>query len=169
MITVNSRKYDGSIRRTWKCELGERRDSLLIFVGEFDNDIEHPDLGHIKKGTISYEYYWLDRWYNIFRFHEPSGELKYFYCNINMPPKFGDDVLDYVDLDIDVLVRPDFSYVVLDRHDYEKNAELFGYPVELKARVEKALNEVLELVRARDLPGVPELFATSSKELRESV
>jgi len=168
MIIVNSRKYDGSIRRSWKCELVDRSDSLLIFVGEFESDVDHPDLGHIRKGTISYEYYWLDRWYNIFRFHEPSGELRYFYCNVNMPPKFADDVLDYVDLDIDVLVRPDFSYVVLDRQDYERNAELFGYPIELKARVEKALTEVLELVGARNLPQVPELFATSSTELRES-
>jgi uncharacterized protein len=152
MITVNSRKYDGTIRRSWTCELIERQDPLLLFVGEFENDVEHPDLGCIARGTVSYEYYWLDRWYNIFRFHEPSGSLRNFYCNINMPPSFDGSVLDYVDLDIDILVWPDFSYTILDRDDYERNAARFGYPPEVDERVETAVKELLEMIGRRNLP-----------------
>ena len=161
MITVNSRKFDGTIRRSWQCEFVERRDSVLVFVGEFDADVEHDDLGLIKKGTISYEYYWLDRWYNIFRFHEPTGEVRNFYCNIAMPPTFADGVLDYVDLDIDILIGPDFRANVLDVKDFEHNAVTFGYSTEVKAMVEVALKELLEVFERRDMPGVPELFATS--------
>ncbi|HUR97886.1 MAG TPA: DUF402 domain-containing protein [Pyrinomonadaceae bacterium] len=161
MIAINSRKFDGTIRRSWHCELVERRSSLLIFVGEFDADVQHSELGRIQKGTVSYEYYWLDRWYNIFRFHEPSGKLRNFYCNISMPPKFENDVLDYVDLDIDVLAGPDLAPTVLDREDYERNAELFNYPDELRAKVEITLAELLEHFEKRDVPGAPDLFATS--------
>ena len=135
MITVNSRKYDGTIRRTWHCELIGARGSLLELSGEFENDVYHPELGHIRKGTVSYEYYWLDRWYNIFRFHEPTGELRNYYCNVNMPPSFGNETLDYIDLDIDVLVRPDQSYVVLDQDDFKHSTEMFGYPDDLQAKV----------------------------------
>ncbi len=168
MITVNSRKFDGTIRRSWKCQLVERRDPLLVFVGEFDSELHHPELGHIRKGTVSYEYYWLDRWYNIFRFHEPSGELRNFYCNINMPPEFEYDVLNYIDLDIDVLVRPDLSYIVLDREEFERNARSFGYPPELRERVEETLKELRKLIETQNLPGVPEMFATSASEPRET-
>ena len=152
MITVNSRSYDGSIRRSWTCKLIERDGPLLVFVGEFDREIEHPDLGRIEKGTVSYEYYWLDRWYNIFRFHTPSGELRNFYCNISMPPTFEAEVLDYVDLDIDIVVWPDMSYQVLDREDYVENATKFSYPPEVDAKVEETLNELLELIAKRELP-----------------
>lgn len=168
MITVNSRKFDGTVRRTWTCELVEERDSLLVFVGTFDADIHHSELGHIAAGTRSYEYYWLDRWYSIFRFHEPSGSLRNFYCNLNMPPKFADGILDYVDLDIDVVVWPDGSYDILDRDDYETNAERFGYTDEVKEKVERTLKELLELIESKDLPGVPDNFATSVTEQRES-
>ena len=168
MITVNSRKFDWAIRRTWQCELIEQRDSLLVLVGEFDIDVTHTDLGEIKKGTVSYEYYWLDRWYNIFRFHEPTGELRNFYCNINVPPVFEDDVLDYVDLDIDVLLKPDLSFVVLDREDYAKNAERYGYPDEVNEKVEETLKELLELIETRIVPGAPELFETLDSARRES-
>lgn len=168
MITINSRKYDGTIRRSWRCELIDRVESMLVFIGEFDVDIQHADLGHIKKGTTSHEYYWLDRWYNVFQFHEPSGELKSYYFNINMPPTFEDGVLDYVDLDIDVLVRPDLSFVILDLDDYERNAEDFGYSAELKAKVEETLADIVKSIEVRHLSGIPELFATSTPEVRES-
>ena len=167
MITVNSRKYDGSIRRTWTCELIEQQGSLLAMVGEFDMTVDHRDLGRIEKGTISHEYYWLDRWYSVFRFHEPSGSLRNFYCNINMPPSFSGDVLDLVDLDIDVLVWPDLSHHVLDRDDYERNATRFGYPNHINEKVEEALNELLELIKTRNLPGAAEMHATSGAARRE--
>ena len=165
MITVNSRKFDGTIRRSWKCDFVGRRDSLLMFVGEFDADIEHEDLGLIRKGTISYEYFWLDRWYNIFRFHEPTGELRNFYCNIAMPPQFANEVLEYVDLDIDILIDRDFRTSVLDREEYELNSRAFGYPSEIKIHVEDAIKELLEVFETHDMPSVPELFGTSDRAL----
>ena len=38
----------------------------------FDEEIEHELLGTISSGTISTEYYWLDRWYNVFRFSDSN-------------------------------------------------------------------------------------------------
>jgi protein associated with RNAse G/E len=152
VITVNSRKFDGSIRRTWTCRLIEQKGPLLVFEGVFDSDVRHNDLGFIRRGTISYEYYWLDRWYNVFRFHEPEGELRNYYCNINMPPIFVDGVLDYVDLDLDVLVWKDFSYEILDREEFEENAAKYGYSEELRNKVEASLKEITELIDTRSFP-----------------
>ena len=124
----------------------------MIFVGEFENDVSHSHLGLICRGTISYEYYWLDRWYNVFRFHEPDGNFRNYYCNINMPPTYQNNVLDYVDLDIDVLVRDDLSLKMLDEDEYRRNSEVFNYPDELKASVERSLEELLNLIRNREFP-----------------
>jgi len=124
----------------------------MIFVGEFENDVSHSHLGLIRRGTISYEYYWLDRWYNVFRFQEPDGNFRNYYCNINMPPTYQNNVLDYVDLDIDVLVRDDLSLKMLDEDEYRRNSEVFNYPDELKASVERSLEELLNLIRNREFP-----------------
>ncbi len=153
IITVNSRKYDQSIRRSWECRLLEQSGSQLVFVGEFADEVSHPDLGLIKKGTISYEYYWLDRWYSIFRFHEPGGEFRNYYCNINMPPVFENGVLDFVDLDIDVLVWPDSRYLVLDEDEYEENAVKFGYPDNVKTAVSETLSNLIKIIKNKGLPG----------------
>lgn len=151
-ITVNSRKFDQSIRRTWTGELIERSDPLIVIVGEFDRDVEHPGLGSISRGTISYEYYWLDRWYNVFRFHEPNGNLRNYYCNVAMPPTFADDVLDYVDLDIDLVVWPDNHHEVVDRVDFERNFVKFGYPEEFRDRAEACICELVEMIENREFP-----------------
>lgn len=151
-VTVNSRKYDLSIRRTWHCRLIERKDPLLVFVGEFDSDVGHPDLGLVAKGTVSYEYYWLDRWYNIFRFHEPNGSLRNFYCNINMPPTFQEGVLDYVDLDIDIVVWPDGRIRTLDAEEFDKNLAIFDYPTAIIGQTRNALTELMNLIESRQYP-----------------
>jgi len=149
---INSRKFNGEIHRSWKADFIEKRDSMLIFVGKFEQEVRHPKLGVIRRGTISYEYYWLDCWFNIFKFHEPEGELRNFYCNVNMPPKFENNVLDYVDLEIDVLVSKDFSIEVLDREEFEENSQLFSYSESLITKTFQTLDELLELIKARAFP-----------------
>ncbi len=151
-FTINSRRFDSTIRRRWECTLVEQIDSLLVFRGVFDSDVSHKDLGLIRRGTISYEYYWLDRWYNVFRFHEPEGRLRNYYCNINMPPSYKAEVLDYVDLDIDVVVWNDFSYKVLDMDEYEAGAEAFGYPEHIRSQVKIALADLIGLIAGREFP-----------------
>ena len=151
-VTIMSKSYDGQTKRSWACRLIEQNGPQLLFVGEFDRDVEHPDLGLIKAGTVSYEYYWTDRWYNIFRFHEPTGELRNFYCNVNMPPTFADGLLEYVDLDLDLLVMPDLRYKILDREEFELNAARFNYPESVRWGAESALSELVGIVTSGGLP-----------------
>ncbi|MEP7212181.1 MAG: DUF402 domain-containing protein [Acidobacteriota bacterium] len=150
--TILSKNYDGTLRKSWKCRLVHQDGPELLFVGEFEKDVSHSELGFIKRGTISYEYYWLDRWFNVFRFHEPTGGLRNYYCNVNMPPTFVGGILEYVDLDLDLLVWPDFNYTVLDREEFESNAELYGYSASVRSHAKSALAELISMAESRTLP-----------------
>jgi uncharacterized protein len=152
LFTINSRKFDQSIHRSWRAELIERQDSLLVFLGVFEEEVNHPNLGVIRRGTVSSEYYWLDRGYNIFRFQEPGGALRNFYCNLNLPPTLENDSLDYIDLDVDVLVWQNFRYEILDLDEFAENAEKYKYSEELKQIVDTNLKELIELIEAREFP-----------------
>lgn len=151
-IVVRSLNFDRSLRRSWKCELVGRTDEMLTLVGTFDREVIHPDLGVIQLGTRSTEYFWFDRWYNVFRFDEPNGELRNFYCNINLPPTLENGVLEYVDLDIDVVLWPDGSHEVLDRNEFEQNTEAFDYPIETIAKVETTLRHLISAIKAGGFP-----------------
>jgi protein associated with RNAse G/E len=152
VITVNARKYDGRIRRSWVGGLVSRKDGLITLLAHFSETHVHSDLGTIHAGTISLEHFWLDRWYNVFHFREPDGTPKATYTNITMPASFDGSVIDYVDLDIDVIHWPDGRVDVLDQDDFERNSVEYSYPDEVKRSAENALKEVLGLIERREFP-----------------
>ncbi len=152
LVTINSRKFDGQIHRSWKVKVIKIKTPLLVFIGVFEEEVKHPHLGVIGRGTISREFYWLNCWYNIFQFYEPDGGLRNFYCNINLPPKFENNVLDYTDLDIDLLVWNDFSYRVLDLDEFEENAARFSYSNELRHKALSSLEHLIFLVKNKSFP-----------------
>lgn len=151
-IRVRVLKYDGTEHRTWAARVVKQMDSLLILDAVFDEEIQHDLIGTIASGTNSTEYYWLDRWYNVFRFCDRHGALMSFYCNVNLPPSFEGQVLQYVDLDIDLLVKPDYSYQVLDLEDFEANARAYDYPREVRENAHAALDELVQLIETRSFP-----------------
>ena len=151
-VTIISRKYDLSVRRSWQCGLVTQNNGLLVLVGVFGEAVIHADLGEIAKGTVSFEYYWLDRWYNIFQFHEPDGELRNFYCNVSEPPNLEKNVLDYVDFDLDILVWKDFSYEILDLEEFDENRRKFKYPSKIIKKVHQSVSEIELLIQNRRFP-----------------
>ncbi|HEY0097834.1 MAG TPA: DUF402 domain-containing protein [Pyrinomonadaceae bacterium] len=151
-VTVHARKFDGRLHREWQAGLVRRVGSLVVVEGVFAEEIRHDQLGTIAPGTLSAEYYWTDRWYSVFRFHEPWGALRNYYCNINQPAKFDGHVLTFTDLDIDVLVAPDFSYRILDEEEFAANAALYGYPESVRESARHALAELLSLIERREHP-----------------
>jgi len=151
-ITVRTYKYDGTEHRHWRAQLTKRENSLLILNAKFEEEIQHPLLGVIAQGTSSVEFYWLDRWYNIFRFYQPSGVLRNFYCNINVPPVFHRNVLSYIDLDTDIVVAPDLSYSILDEDEFAANAVRFKYPLEVQHQSRQALRQLITLIESRYFP-----------------
>ncbi len=151
-VIVRACKFDGAEHRRWPARLVRREGSLLVLDATFEEEINHELLGKIARGTQSLEYYWTDRWYNIFRFSEPWGELRNYYCNVNVPPTLESGVLSYIDLDIDVLVAPNLSYSILDEDEFEANALRFGYSEEVKRNAHHALDDLIELIEKREFP-----------------
>jgi hypothetical protein len=151
-IVVHSCKHDGRVHRSWPARVARREGSLIVLDALFAEEVRHSLIGTIEAGTVSTEFFWTDRWYCVFRFQKPSGELLKFYCNINTPPTLESGVLTFVDLDVDVLVQPDHSYEVLDEDEFERHAELYQYPDYYRFRVHEALDEIRRLIENRQFP-----------------
>jgi hypothetical protein len=151
-ITVKVLKYDGSDHRQWSGTVSRRDGSLLQLEAAFSTDVTHDLLGQIRQGTRLVEYYWLDRWFNVFRFLHDDGSTRLFYCNVTTPPKLEAGLLTYVDLDIDVLATPDFSYEVLDADEFEANGRLYGYSEEIKTKSQAAVDELTAMIESREFP-----------------
>jgi len=150
IITVNSKKFKSDKSKTWTAKLLTEKDGFRLLLGEFKTEIIHAYLGVIRRGTLSYEFFWQDRWYSIFRFHEPDGSLRNFYCNVNTPPEFAENSITYVDLDIDIVVWGDFTHEVLDMEEFEKN--LPNYSQEMIFESRRSLEELENMIKSRKFP-----------------
>jgi len=151
-ITVRVLKYDGTEYRRWSAGLTGREGSLLILDAEFEDEVQHESLGNIPQGTQTIEYYWLDHWYNIFRFLKNDGTTRLYYCNVSLPPIFEGAELQYTDLDIDILVQPDLSYQVLDVEEFEANSARYGYSGEIQRNARAAVDELTSMIGTRQFP-----------------
>src|SRR3970282_170881 len=96
--------------------------------------------------------FWRDRWYNVFRLSRPNCPLALWYCNVTTPAVFDGRHLSYVDLDLDVAVRPDGCVELLDEDEFEQHQRTYGYPAEVIARAEDAAHEVSQLARSGGFP-----------------
>jgi len=73
-----------------------------------------------KKADRFVEYYYSDRWYNIFVIYDrDDGRLKGWYCNVGTPAVIEDQVVSYVDLALDLWVSTDGKQTVLDQDEFE--------------------------------------------------
>jgi protein associated with RNAse G/E len=151
-IVVRSCKHDGRVQRSWPARVERLKGSLIVLEAFFAEEIKHSLIGNIEAGTLSTEFFWTDRWYSVFRFQAPDGRLLKFYCNINTPPTFESGALTFVDLDVDVLVQPDYSFAVLDEDEFERHAELYVYPEAYRVYVQEALDELRHLIEYRRFP-----------------
>ena len=123
---------------------------MIIIEALFDRaDMPFMDVV-FKNGDRFVEYYYTDRWYNIFAIHDRDDQqVKGWYCNIGMPAVFEEGIVSYVDLALDLWVSMDGTQTVLDEDEFE--ALKLDEP--LRAAALKALEELKTLFLKEKPPG----------------
>lgn len=153
-IRVRSFRYDKSINKEWTANVEEINGSLIVLSGRFATRVEHPVLGIIEAGTMTVEYFWTDRWYNLFRFLDDDGSVKLDYFNIATPAVLSDRILDFVDLDLDLVVRGSGRIEILDEEEFRLNSIRFGYDAETVHRAHDSLKSVKETISSNGIAGI---------------
>ena len=71
------------------------------------------------RGDRFVEWFYSDRWYNIFEVHGADDDrIKAWYCNVTRPAVLTADSVMAEDLALDLLVLPDGEMVVLDEDEF---------------------------------------------------
>ncbi|HXF85577.1 MAG TPA: DUF402 domain-containing protein [Anaerolineales bacterium] len=137
-IKVQKKNPTGEVSYEYEGVLLHRDERSITLEARFDRaDMPFMDVV-FKEGDLFVEYYFTDRWYNIFEIHDrDSGKIKGWYCNIGMPAVIQDGVVSYVDLALDLWISADGRQVVLDEDEFEK----LGLNAALRACALKGLEE----------------------------
>jgi uncharacterized protein len=96
------------------------RDEHSITLEAFFDRADMPFVDTVlRTGDRFVEYYYNDRWYNIFEVHDRDDErIKGWYCNVCRPAVFEDGIVSYVDLALDLWVSSNGQQTVLDEHEF---------------------------------------------------
>ena len=93
--------------------------------------------------------YYKHRFFNIIGIIRSEGV--HYYCNIASPVIIEDDVIKYIDYDLDLVKTVKGELKVLDEDEYNQNKEKYGYGKELEAVLEKELECLKEYAKNGEL------------------
>lgn len=141
-IKVQKKNLSGEVTVEYEGDVLQRGENFVTLEALFTRE-DMPFMDVIfKHGDRFVEYFYADRWYNIFSIHDrDNGEVKGWYCNIGKPAEIEDDVVSYVDLALDLWVAANGKQTVLDEDEF---AEL-DLSAELSAAALKGLEDLKEL------------------------
>lgn len=108
-------------RTVWQypAQVLERGPNFVRLEAFFNRDDADFGFATFKRGDRFVEYFYSDRWYNIFAVYDrDDGALKGWYCNICRPAVIGDTAVHCEDLALDLWVTPTSQTTLLDEDEF---------------------------------------------------
>ena len=121
-MRVHKVDHTGKIALTYEAEVEEWLPDGVRLAAQWDRPA--LELGYVtfETGDRFTEWYYSDRWYNIFEIASPDGTLKGWYCNAAAPATIEPDDLYCRDLILDLWVTPDGQTTTLDEDEFAATA-----------------------------------------------
>ena len=88
-------------------------------------------------------FFYTNRWFNIIAQLKTNGI--FYYCNIASPYVIDENIIKYIDYDLDLRVFPDGAFKVLDRNEYNYHSRIMKYPKEIDKILKQELSKIDEL------------------------
>mgnify|MGYP004536979941 FL=1 len=149
-LEIHCYKHNGHLHRQWdEAVLLEKNKDYMVFGNNRTTVVDSDgQVWNTKEPAILF--FFNNRWFNII------GQLKdygiYFYCNIATPFLIDENVIKYIDYDLDLRVFPNGSFKVLDRMEYKFHKRQMHYSNRLDFILRYELGNLIELVRNKDFP-----------------
>ncbi len=135
-VEERKRKLDGRVLR-YPCEVLDITPEHAVLLYRTTHSVDLAGVP-IPAGTLSYGVYWVDRPFNVYRWVDPRGTVLAHYFNVATETRILPDALEWLDLELDVLVTPDGRVRVLDEQEV---------PVDLAPRYRAVLDEAVARLR----------------------
>ncbi len=149
-LEIHCYKHNGHLHRQWdEAVLLEKNKDYMVFGNNRTTVVDSDgQVWNTKEPAILF--FFNNRWFNII------GQLKdygiYFYCNIATPFLIDENVIKYIDYDLDLRVFPNGSFKVLDRMEYKFHKRQMHYSNRLDFILRYELGNLIDLVRNKEFP-----------------
>jgi uncharacterized protein len=149
MLTVVKRNPGGEETIRYSAKIAGHLESGIVLDAHWNNP--RRDLGYtvFEPGDHFVEYFYSDRWYNIFAIENAQTDFKGWYCNVAQPALITEEYIDQIDLLLDVWIAPDGAFQVLDEDEFQADQTL---TTAQRLGSVQGLHSLLALLAARGEP-----------------
>lgn len=146
MITVVKQNALGEAKVQYQGEVVERTPHKVIIQAYWSRATKNLAYTSFEPGDRFIEYYYTNKWFNIFDIASTAGERKGWYCNIAEPAVIFDDRIEQVDLLLDVWVSPKGETLILDEDEFASDNTLSK---EQRKGARQGLHDLLVMIATR--------------------
>ncbi|MDY2889865.1 MAG: DUF402 domain-containing protein [Candidatus Caccosoma sp.] len=149
-IVIVAFKHNGNVHRTWyQTYLIEENDEYIA-VGSTHSYVFESDgrKWHAIEPAVSI--FMKKKWFNVVCMIKTTG-INY-YVNIASPSIIEDNVIKYIDYDLDFKVDNNYYVKTLDEFEYKKHKKIFNYSDELDEVIKYNFKKVKELIEKKEFP-----------------
>jgi uncharacterized protein len=146
MITVFKQDPRGAEKIHYQGEVVEWLVNGVVIAAEWTLPAKELGYTRFEPGDHFTEYYYSDRWFNIFDIGSADGRRKGWYCNIAQPAIIAEDTIEQIDLLLDVWVSPAGKPLLLDEDEFAADTMLSE---EQREGARAGLHELLHLLATR--------------------
>ncbi len=149
-LTINCYKHNGKIHRSWdEAIILEITDDYLVCANNKAKVTENDGRSYYTNEPAIIFFY-KNKWYNIIAQLKSHG--LFYYCNIATPYVIDQNIIKYIDYDLDLRVFPDGGFRVLDRNEYKYHKKIMHYSDDLDLVLRSELSNLIELKRKEEGP-----------------
>ena len=158
---IHCYKHDGRINQTSdEAIVIDIQDDYIVCVNDKVKITENDGRSyHTREPAILFFY--KNRWFNIIAQMKSFGLFQY--CNIGTPFLIDEDVIKYIDYDLDLRVFPNGGYRILDKNEYKYHKKIMHYSEEIDFIVKKELESLIEMKKKGEGPFNKEIIEKYSK------
>ena len=146
-LEIHCYKHNGKLHRQWDEAVVLDIQKDYVVFGNNKTTVVDSDGKVWKTKEPAIMFFFKDRWFNII------GQLKeygiYYYCNIATPYLIDENVIKYIDYDLDLRVFPNGSFKILDRMEYKYHKKQMHYSNRLDFILRYELGNLIEMARSK--------------------
>lgn len=153
-VRVVSYDYKRDSYKTWDASIIEQDQEKILTCHEYPFIITNSS-GEVKRFNIAVAVtHFFYRWFNIIAVFNRKKTFAHWYVNLTTPIQFDGATITYEDLLLDLRIRPDFSWELLDQDEYNDHVSELG--TGKVAMVKRTVEELTTLLNTKS-----QLFTSS--------
>ena len=121
-----------------------------IVCGNYRTNLTESDGKSHRTKETAIIFFYKKRWFNVLAQLKKYG--LFYYCNIASPFIIDENIIKYIDYDLDLRVFPDRSFKILDKNEYKYHSKLMHYPKEIDKILKYELSNLIDMERKGESP-----------------